>query len=1190
MKKIFTLTAAIALCSLWSDASADATQRAMTTSPYKSCYERVTDALHQRQAHRATKAGIVASNDDAIKLDGADGATQFGWLSAPNGAEWYYAAETYYSELPKTDPEASFVDKTISGFKLTVYDEEYKLVGTVNGKLSLNENETRISSIDFGDVLSKNFFNNDSKYEVMVLVNANTSKYVNNTYTYVFSLKTDSNAEGDNPIIVMPGMQVAAIDASTNSWSEQMLMVFDVDGYVNPDNTFVVASADHDAEAVHVQRFTIYSKAGYGTEPKSKGVIDLPEDKASYSDGLPVILGVDNGTLHLATASYEKPFFSDPNNWELSADNSFVLTRYVMPANGTGELTQAGVTSIPIQGAESEDSPFSLYGVGQLDYMDDMQFDADGNPTFVITKEKWNLSTGSHTDSYFVYDSAGQRLNTIFEDADNVLAMADVKGYPRQNCFITTDGAGNYVYNFVNMDSYETALSMPAVVDGNTVTTQMDRVADADYGYKYVAVTANAETDEQGRSCEAIYWLSPKGAHIDTHHIYLGSNVATAMANISAETVSRYLVNTDDDYEYMYLVKRNTGVSSETKTELYIVSQDSEPIFTYLPEEGAGDIYMVWTFNLDCKPTIAVVLRDNNDALSIELFSLPLNKFQAGGSGTAEDPYLISTIGDLMQICSEPNAHFRIINDIDAEHITMPKNEALFTGSIDGGNHVISNLSVTSTGLLGTIVGKEPTDESGLSSTIIKDIILYNPSIELDSNESTSGLLAASASQYAGIANVHVFNFEIEDSLFDSAFGPIVGELTNYASASKVSVNNSYINIPNAVTVGGIASRIRTSASINAAAFNGSIIADNEVGGIIGNSFDMNHATAVTNCHVSADITAKHTIGGIIGSDDHSLVKNNVAHGTLKATGAKGIYGPCIGGIIGSLAYLQGNGAKITGNIAAQREISFTKPSPAEGAEYYACETYHRIIGETDYNAYGEEQDGYLHNNFALELLPILNDLEIYAGPSGTEGATVTKSELNAEFLKSIGFAFGNEVASPWDENSSSTAPKLYYEDQPMALIAECDKSYLYIGDNGTATFTIVGGNSTDLDIEISNEANAIGEVQTTYPTDDTAIVTFRAVGEGSASIIVSCGSFTRTITIVVAEYSGINNIAANATDATLSYDGQAVHCSVAGSPIIVYNTAGIVVATGVTSVDLSSLSHGIYIAATATDTIKIAK
>ena len=38
------------------------------------------------------------------------------------------------------------------------------------------------------------------------------------------------------------------------------------------------------------------------------------------------------------------------------------------------------------------------------------------HPTFVITKEKWIISTDSHADSYYVYNSAGELLNTIFEE------------------------------------------------------------------------------------------------------------------------------------------------------------------------------------------------------------------------------------------------------------------------------------------------------------------------------------------------------------------------------------------------------------------------------------------------------------------------------------------------------------------------------------------------------------------------------------------------------------------------------------------------------------------------------------------------------------------------------------------------------------------------------------------------------
>ena len=44
----------------------------------------------------------------------------------------------------------------------------------------------------------------------------------------------------------------------------------------------------------------------------------------------------------------------------MSENNSFVLTCYEMPINGTGNLKQVGTTTIPMTDAETEDTPFSL--------------------------------------------------------------------------------------------------------------------------------------------------------------------------------------------------------------------------------------------------------------------------------------------------------------------------------------------------------------------------------------------------------------------------------------------------------------------------------------------------------------------------------------------------------------------------------------------------------------------------------------------------------------------------------------------------------------------------------------------------------------------------------------------------------------------------------------------------------------
>jgi hypothetical protein len=74
----------------------------------------------------------------------------------------------------------------------------------------------------------------------------------------------------------------------------------------------------------------------------------------------------------------------------------------------------------------------------------------------------------------------------------------------------------------------------------------------------------------------------------------------------------------------------------------------------------------------------------------------PLHAF-SGGSGTQEDPFLISTPDDVSRIGHNPrlmDAHFRMTNDVnmaDTTHFIIGNNFYPFAGTFDGAGHVISN-------------------------------------------------------------------------------------------------------------------------------------------------------------------------------------------------------------------------------------------------------------------------------------------------------------------------------------------------------------------------------------------------------------------------------------------------------------------------------------------------------------------
>ena len=77
----------------------------------------------------------------------------------------------------------------------------------------------------------------------------------------------------------------------------------------------------------------------------------------------------------------------------------------------------------------------------------------------------------------------------------------------------------------------------------------------------------------------------------------------------------------------------------------------------------------------------------------------------SGGSGTAEDPYLIYTAAQMNEIGANPadwNKHFKLMADIDLSSYTGTQFNIIgtdvnpFTGAFDGNNHTISNFTYTS--------------------------------------------------------------------------------------------------------------------------------------------------------------------------------------------------------------------------------------------------------------------------------------------------------------------------------------------------------------------------------------------------------------------------------------------------------------------------------------------------------------
>lgn len=117
----------------------------------------------------------------------------------------------------------------------------------------------------------------------------------------------------------------------------------------------------------------------------------------------------------------------------------------------------------------------------------------------------------------------------------------------------------------------------------------------------------------------------------------------------------------------------------------------------------------------------------------------------AGGEGTADSPWQIATAQQLDQVRNHLDAHFVLVADIDLaeyanwqpigaftplsdapEHAEVPLPDVAFTGSFDGGGHVISHLTVSApeamaVGLFGCVTGSAD-GQSFLRNLILSDV------------------------------------------------------------------------------------------------------------------------------------------------------------------------------------------------------------------------------------------------------------------------------------------------------------------------------------------------------------------------------------------------------------------------------------------------------------------------------------
>jgi hypothetical protein len=358
--------------------------------------------------------------------------------------------------------------------------------------------------------------------------------------------------------------------------------------------------------------------------------------------------------------------------------------------------------------------------------------------------------------------------------------------------------------------------------------------------------------------------------------------------------------------------------------------------------------------------------------LSHELAVPPAIPAFAGGTGTAQSPYLIRTKTQLNSIGHNPrlmNKHFRLISDIDFDGDAfhwIADRPYMFTGTFDGDGHTVSNIVIeptlytSQTGFVGTLYG---------SQAQVKNLTLMRPRI-VDPLCWNMGAMVG-LNEGGTVSNCHVRKAHLEGL---TTIGGIVGLNYQYARVSDCSATGQMTeNIDMNVIFGA-------------------------VGGLVGeNSFWSEIENSYAVCTLSGD----DCLGGLVGTNIiYSTITDSYAQGHVTATA------DYVGGLVGrNLAGTQIDRCYSTCNVVStgttDKAGAFVGAMGSNNKEQYTACFY-----DTDRNS-------------GLPAIGNATDAEVI-------GETAENMQQSATFVGS-----GWDFAAVWDICEGMNYPKLAWQ-QPV--------------------------------------------------------------------------------------------------------------------------------------------------------------
>ncbi|MCA1802617.1 MAG: T9SS type A sorting domain-containing protein [Rhodothermaceae bacterium] len=253
-------------------------------------------------------------------------------------------------------------------------------------------------------------------------------------------------------------------------------------------------------------------------------------------------------------------------------------------------------------------------------------------------------------------------------------------------------------------------------------------------------------------------------------------------------------------------------------------------------------------------------------------FILPVSAQYAGGSGSVNNPYLVSSADQLDAVRENLEAHFKLIAHINLGEAPWNEEEGWnpigsgsnpFKGSFDGNGFSILNLTID----------RQDENNQGLfgytNGAVLKNLELLN--VNISGAVYTGAVVAQSrASFYDGI---EVMGSITGKNNTGGAFG------NNYQDHIHKVITN--VNVSGTTSIGGLSggqfgSQIRHSGS------DGSVTGSNHVGGFIGSNNGSN--TSLADSYSHASVTGTTDVGGFAGYHQTGIIVRCLSTGSVSNT------------------------------------------------------------------------------------------------------------------------------------------------------------------------------------------------------------------------------------------------------------------------------------------------------------------